>query len=64
MNYDAANGPICNWVIVTQLRGEEHCSLRLGHSGDHCFAAHLQVVCSLDAPGRTNALEPESVREV
>lgn len=27
----------CRWILFTQLRGESHCSLRLGHGGDHCF---------------------------
>ncbi len=28
----------CSWILVTQLRGESHCSLRYGHGGEHRFA--------------------------
>jgi hypothetical protein len=28
----------CGWVMVTQLLGESHCSLRCGHHGEHFFS--------------------------
>jgi hypothetical protein len=34
---EAATELRCSWIMMTQLRGEIHCSLRGGHGGEHCF---------------------------
>jgi hypothetical protein len=35
---EAATESRCGWVMVTQLLGERHCSLRCGHHGEHYFS--------------------------
>ena len=37
----------CGWVLLTQIHGERHCSLRCGHPGNHSFTVERQTLCGL-----------------